>query len=157
MYSRISQIFGKIKGSPLQSKFERYQIKEFIEKARLAFDRITGDKRNWAYVAFSPGGYEGLIRTPKPSFFSDKLSSCYVSFPKGAIEKEAKMLSKDEKKKKAYNLYVKDKLSIRQIARCLGISKSTAHNWIGEMEKKKRQNENILDRLISQLGQIGKN
>jgi len=86
--------------SPLQSKFERYQIKEFIEKAHLAFDHIPGDKRNWAYVAFSPGGYEGLVRTPKPSFFSDKLSNCYASFVEKAIEKEPEVLSKNEKKEK---------------------------------------------------------
>jgi len=143
--------------SPLQGRFERCQIKEFIEKAHLAFDRTTGDKRNWAYVAFSPGGYEGLINTPQPSFFSDKLSNCYASFAQETIEKEARMLSKNEKKEKAYNLYVKDKLSIRQIARNLGVSKSTVHNWIKERREKKRQSEDILNRLISQLGQIGKN
>jgi DNA-binding transcriptional regulator YiaG len=143
--------------SPLQGKFERYQIKEFIDKARLAFDRITGDKRNWAYVAFSSGGYEGLIRTPKPTFFSDKLSSCYASFSRETIEKEAKILSKAEKKEKAYTLYVKDKLSVRQIARRLGVSKSTAHNWIKEMQRKKRQSKSTLSRLLSQLGQMGEN
>jgi len=62
-----------------------------------------------------------------------------------------------KRREKAYNLYVKDKLSIRQIAKHLGVSKSTAHNWIKEIEEKKKQSQNILDGLISQLGQIGKN
>ena len=62
-----------------------------------------------------------------------------------------------KRREKAYNLYVKDKLSIRQVARCLGVSKSTAHNWIKEIEEKKKQSQNILERSISQLEQIGKN
>jgi len=119
--------------APLQEKFERCEVKESINKARLAFGKITEDRRGWAYVAFSPGGYEGLIRTPKPSFFSDKLSNCYASFPQRAKEKEPKVLSKEEKKEKAYSLYIKDKLSVRQIAKHLGVSKSTVHNWIKEM------------------------
>jgi len=141
--------------SPLQEKFERYEMRGFINKARLAFDKITEDKRNWAYVAFSPSGYEGLVRTPKPSFFSDKLSNCYASFAGKAIEKEPKVLSKNEKKEKAYMLYTKEGLSIRQVAKHLGVSKSTAHNWIKEIEEKKKQSQNILDRIISQLEQIG--
>jgi len=73
-----------------------------------------------------------LIRTPKPSFFSDKLSNCYASFVEKAIEKEPKVLSKNEKKEKAYMLYTKEGLSIREVARYLGVSKSTVHNWIKE-------------------------
>jgi len=154
--SQISSLIIK-ELAPLQEKFERHNIKEYLNKAKHAFDKIIGDKRGWAYVAFSPGGYKGLVRTPKPSFFSDRLSSAYASFPQRAIEKEPKVLSKNEKKEKAYILYTKEGLSIRQVARHLGVSKSTAHNWIKEMEEKKSQNQNILDRLISQLGQIGKN
>jgi len=54
-------------------------------------------------------------------------------------------------------LYVKDKLSIRQIAKHLGVSKSISYNWIKEIEEKKKQSQNILERIISHLGQIGNN
>jgi predicted DNA-binding protein (UPF0251 family) len=126
--------------APLQSKFERHQIKEFIDKAKRAFDKIKGDKRRWAYIAFSPNGYEGLIEVSKPSFFTNKLSRCYACFNKDVEEKTPQVLSKEEKKEKAYMLYTKEALSIRQIAHYLGVSKSTIHNWIKERKEKDRAN-----------------
>ena len=57
------------------------------------------------------------------------------------------------KRKKKLTSFIQKKVYLREVARHLGVSKSTAHNWIKEIEEKKKQSQNILDRLISQLGQ----
>lgn len=143
--------------SPLQGKFERTNIRELIQKARKAFDQVAGDKRGWAYVAFSPTGYEGMLEVTKPSFFTDELSRCYSLFGQGIEEKKVNSLPKKEKKEKAYEWHTKDHLSIRQIARRLGVSKSTVHNWIKEITKREQKDEDTLEWLLSQCGQGERN
>ena len=140
--------------SPLQSRLERPEIREFIEKAQVAFNQVPGDKRDWAYLAFGTSGKHGMLRTPKPSFFCHELSNCYgLSYEKIA-EKKPSILSREDKKEKAYEMHTKEKLSIRKIAEQLGVGKSTVHNLI--KEKGKEMSE-AFDRLVSQFGQIGKN
>ena len=53
-------------------------------------------------------------------------------------EKEARSLSKDEKKRKVYEWHRKDYLSLREIAPRLGVSKSTVDNWVKEIERKEK-------------------
>lgn len=140
--------------SPLQSRLERPEIREFIEKAQLALNQLPGDKRDWAYLAFGTSGKHGMLRTPKPSFFCDELSNCYgLSYEKIA-EKKPSILCREDKKEKAYEMHTKEKLSIRKIAEQLGVGKSTVHNLI--KEKGKEMSE-AFDQLVSQFGQIGKN
>ena len=140
--------------SPLQSSLERPEIRKFVEKAEVAFNQISKDKRDWAYLAFSSSGKHGILKTPKPSFFSDKLSTCYGSSYEETAEKKPSMLSREERKERAYEMHSKEKLSLRKIAKQLGVSKSTVDNLIKEKKEKMSQ---AFNRLISQYGQIGKN
>jgi len=136
--------------SPLQVFLERGELKEFIRKAEEEFKKIDDDnKRNWAYIAFSPCGYKGMARGTKPDFFTDELSRCYAFPQQETQEKETKRLSKEEKKEKAYKWYTGDHLLVRQIARRLGISKSTVWNWVQEEKKRRRM---VIDRLLFKLG-----
>jgi len=123
--------------APLQSKLERTELKEFIKRARTGFDQIAGDRRNWAYIALSPNGYQGMLQTPKPTFFCNELSNCYVFPHQETQEKDASTLSKEEKKEKAYKWHTEEHFSLRQIASRLGVSKSTIDNYIKEEEKRK--------------------
>ena len=138
--------------APLQVPFERAELREFIQRAQEEFEKAEQDKRCWSYVAFSPCGYRGMVKTAKPDFFSDALSRCYAFPYQENSEKRAHTLSKEEKKKKAYEWCTKDRLSVREIAHRLGVSKSTVWNWIQEKKSKEGVDEYI-NRLLSELGQ----
>ncbi len=142
------------KPSPLQNRLERPEIREFIEKAELAFNQFPGDKRGWAYLAFIASGKHAMLRTPKPSFFSQGLSNCYGLSYEHVAEKKPSILSREDEKENAYKMHSKEKLSIRKIAEQLGVSKSTVHNLIKEKEKEMSE---AFDRLVSKFGRIGKN
>ena len=114
--------------APLQVLVDRPELKEFIQKAKGKFENVEEDKRTRAYIAFSPCGYEGMVVVEKPSFFTDELSKCYAISHQESEEKNAPVLSKEEKKQKAYQWHLGGDMSIRQIARRLGVSKSTAWN-----------------------------
>jgi len=83
--------------APLQAALERAELKEFIQKAQGKFEKIEGDRRGWAYVAFSPCAYQGMLQVRKPDFFSDALSKCYATSHEETKEKQAQALSKEER------------------------------------------------------------
>ena len=139
--------------APLQVVVERPELKRFIQRAQRKFQSTKDDKRRWAYIAFSPCGYAGMVHTAKPSFFSDALSRCYAQPHEETEEREAPTLSKEEKKTKAYDWHVKEHLSVREIARRLGVSKSTIWNWIQEEKNKRNQTAEFLDRILTMSGQ----
>jgi len=141
--------------APLQMLLERAELKQFIQRAKGEFERIEEDKRCWSYIAFSPGGYQGIVRVAKPDFFSDALSKCYALPDQETEDKGGHTLSKEEKKKKAYEWYTKEHLSVRKIAPRLGVSKSTVWNWIKEEEEKRKKMHEFMERLLSGLGQTG--
>ncbi|MCK4648501.1 hypothetical protein KAT51_03160 [bacterium] len=143
--------------APLQVLVDRPELKEFIQKAKGKFENVEEDKRTRAYIAFSPCGYEGMVVVEKPSFFTDELSRCYAISHQESEERKVPVLSKEEKKQKAYQWYLGGEMSIRQMARRLGVSKSTAWNWIREKEKEVRQANEIISQFLSEFGHIGEN
>jgi len=143
--------------APWQVIVDRPELKEFIQKAKGKFENVEEDRRNRAYIAFSPCGYEGMVVVEKPSFFTDELSRCYAISHQESEERKVPVLSKEEKKQKAYQWYLGRDMSIRQIARRLGVSKSTAWNWIKEKENEVRQANEIISQFLSEFGHIGEN
>lgn len=143
--------------APLQVLVDRPELKEFIQKAKGKFENVEEDRRTRAYIAFSPCGYEGMVVVRKPSFFTDELSRCYAISHQESEERKVPVLSKEEKKQKAYQWYLGGDMSIRQMARRLGVSKSTAWNWIREKEKEVRQANEIISQFLSEFGHIGEN
>ena len=140
--------------APLQVLVDRPELKEFIQKAKGKFENTEEDKRTRAYIAFSPCGYEGMVVVEKPSFFTDELSRCYAISHQESEERKVPVLSKEEKKQKAYQWYLGGDMPIRQMARRLGVSKSTAWNWIKEKEKEVRQANEIISQFLSEVGHI---
>ncbi len=138
--------------APLQMLLERVELKQFIQRAKGEFERIEEDKRCWAYIAFSPGGYQGIVRVAKPDFFSDALSKCYALPDQETEDKGGHTLSKEEKKKKAYEWYREDHLSVRKIAPRLGVSKSTVSNWIKEEKETRKRMHDFITRLRIRAG-----
>jgi len=136
---------------------DRPELKEFIQKAKGKFENVEEDRRTRAYIALSPCGYEGMVVVGKPPFFTDELSRCYAISHQESEERKVPVLSKEEKKQKAYQWYLGGDMSIRQIARRLGVSKSTAWNWIKEKEKEVRQANEIISQFLSEFGHIGEN
>lgn len=143
--------------APLQVLVDRPELKEFIQKAKGKFENTEEDRRTRAYIAFSPCGYEGMVVVEKPSFFTDELSRCYAISHQESEERKVPVLSKEEKKQKAYQWHLGGDMSIRQIARRLGVSKSTAWNWIKEVEKEIRQANEIISQFLSEVGHIEEN
>lgn len=140
--------------APLQVLVDRPELKEFIQRAQRKFETVDEDKRASAYIAFSPPGYEGMVKTAKPPFFSEDLSRCYACPHEETKEKEAQILSKGEKKKKTYQWHTEGHLSVRQIANRLGVSKSTVWNWIQEEKEKTERIDESIKTFLAQLGQI---
>jgi len=59
--------------SPLQTKYERGELKPMVMDAKKAFDGVVPELRtHYAYI-FSDA-YTGMIETPLPSFWSEELS-----------------------------------------------------------------------------------
>jgi len=143
--------------APLQVLVDRPELKEFIQKAKGKFENVEEDRRNRAYIALSPCGYEGMVVVEKPSFFTDELSRCYAISHQESEERKVPVLSKEEKKQKAYQWHLGGDMSIRQIARRLGVSKSTAWNWIKEKQNEVRQANEIISQFLSEVGHIGEN
>jgi len=143
--------------APLQVLVDRPELKEFIQKAKGKFENTEEDRRTRAYIAFSPCGYEGMVVVEKPSFFTDELSRCYAISHQESEERKVPVLSKEEKKQKAYQWYLGGDMSIRQMARRLGVSKSTAWNWIREKENEVRQANEIISQFLSEFGHTGEN
>ncbi|GAH13002.1 unnamed protein product, partial [marine sediment metagenome] len=81
-------------------------------------------------VGFSPSGFEGVLQNPKPSFWSEKLSHIFASGNLGNVEKPARELSKEEKKKRAKELQDDYGYSYGEIAKRLGIGKTTAYRYL---------------------------
>ncbi len=117
--------------APLQEKFDRPELASWIKEAQEAFAQREGDTRNTAYVAFSPNGYQGMLQTPTPPFWSEELSRAYAipSSEKGAKEEESP--TRSDLKKEVHRLYEQG-LSLRKVASIRGVSKSTVWNLLRE-------------------------
>lgn len=117
--------------APLQSEFDRREIREYLKKAEAGFSSLQGDKRSLAYVAFSKKGFTGWITTRKPSFWSENLSRAYAHASSFDLVRESRPLSDEEKVQRAWELQEKG-LSLRNIGKELNMSKS----WVFDALKR---------------------
>lgn len=122
------------KPAPLQIALDRSFLKPYLLKAQKAFEGKTEVTcKSLSYVCFSPSGFEGTLGNGKASFWTEELSHIFASGHQGRIEKPARELSKEEKKKKrAQKLHESYHHSYGEIAKELGIGKTTAYRWIKE-------------------------
>ena len=117
--------------APLQSEFDRREIREYLKKAEAGFSSLQGDKRSFAYVAFSKNGFTGWITTRKPSFWSEELSRAYAHPSSFDLIREPRPLSDEEKVQRAWELQNKG-LSLRNIGKEVNMSKS----WVFDALKR---------------------
>ena len=117
--------------APLQSEFDRRGIREYLKKAEAGFSSLQGDKRSFAYVAFSKKGFSGWITARKPSFWSEELSRAYAHPSSFDLIREPRPLSDEEKVQRAWELQEKG-LSLRNIGKEVNMSKS----WVFDALKR---------------------
>jgi len=108
-------------------------LKSYLLKAQSVFQgKSDSSSKSTSHVGFSPSGFEGVLQNPKPSFWSEKLSHIFASGNLGNVEKPARELTKDEKRKRARKLREKYGYSYGEIAKDLGMGKTTIYRWLNE-------------------------
>ena len=122
----------------LQSEFERPALRQIVSNAKLAFETISGDRKKWSYVYSPDAGFNSLVENILPTFWSQKLSRMYGqgTLNEKAAEKHPSKMTLEQKKQKARKLY-ESGWSLSQIAKYMGVSKSTVYNWIHDYPHKK--------------------
>jgi hypothetical protein len=115
----------------LQAEFERPALRRIVADAKLAFETKSGDRNRWSYVYSLDTGSSGLVENNLPTFWNPKMSSMYgqTYIDEKASEKHPYKMTLEQKKEIAKELYEKG-WSLYQIAKYLGVSKSTVFNWI---------------------------
>lgn len=68
--------------SLFQGGLDRPVIREIINKAKVAFGQVKGDKRRFGYVISDPAGFEGLMENETASFWNEQLSETFVEVEK---------------------------------------------------------------------------
>jgi len=121
------------KPAPLQVGLDRSFLRPYLLKAQRLFQgESDAFIKSSSYICFSPSGFEGVLGNPTPSFWSEKLSHVFASGHLGRQERPARELSKEEKKKRAKKLHDDYGYSYGEIAKQLGIGKTTAYRYLNE-------------------------
>lgn len=122
------------KPAPLQVELDRSFLRPYLLKAQSLFQGKTDvSAKIFSYVCFSPSGFQGMLENPKPSFWSEKLSHIFASGNLGKVEKPAQELTREEKKERARKLHDYHGYSYGEIAKQLGIGKTTVYRWLNDM------------------------
>ncbi len=123
----------------LQLEFERKELRRIAEKAGKMFAAINDrDKNKWAYVHAPRSNFIGMMENSIPSFWTPGLSKAYAdSTPVNEIGIPQKT-SWEEKMKQAKELR-RQGFSLGQIAKILGVSKSTIKNYIDNYPYRKKK------------------
>lgn len=120
----------------LQIKFDRKELNNIAEQAKLAFNDLSGDKRKWSYVYSEDTDFMGLVENSLPTFWSTELSHAFaISNPimDGRLPKNP---SKEEKIARAKELH-QNRFSYRDIGKMLGINEGTAYNYVNDYPYRK--------------------
>jgi hypothetical protein len=118
--------------------FERKETRRFADKARTEFLGVPGDKRKWVWLHYESQGFEGLIRNELPSFWRSSLSHAYadvadddMSIPSEKAVRYGTRVPRSELVRRAKAMRSAGR-SYGEIAKALGVSKSTAHAMVNE-------------------------
>ena len=114
---------------PLQFEFERPELRRIAQEARAGFESITKGRLGWSYVYSPDADFAGMIENELPSYWSNKLSHLYaLGQGTSALNHPVKMTLAN-RRERAQELRSAG-LSYAAIARELGVSKSTAINYV---------------------------
>ena len=117
--------------SDLSEGFERPQLRRLTDKARAAFRTLHGDRRKWTWVSSDAAEHDGLVQNELPSFWTPRLSRAFadgLSAPR-AGQRRGSRPSREKQRKEAQRMNEAG-LSCGQIAKNLGVSKTTAWRLI---------------------------
>ena len=113
----------------LQLEFDRPELSKIATQAKAALDTVKGDKRGWNYIYSPDADFMGLLENSLPSFWSNKLSHVFAAGGETPATKPPKKMTLQERIEKARELD-RSGLTLGRIAKILGVSKSTAYNYI---------------------------
>lgn len=113
----------------LQLKFDRPELNKLATEARQALGTVRGDKRRWSYVYSPDADFSGLLDSSLPTFWGNKLSHIFAAGGETSATRLPKRMSLQERVQKAKELS-ECGLSFRQIGKMLGVTKSTAYNYV---------------------------
>jgi len=121
------------KPAPLQVGLDRSFLRPYLLKAQRLFQgKSDAFVKSFSCICFSPSGFEGVLGNPTPSFWSEKLSHVFASGHLGRQERPARELSKEEKKERAKKLLDDYGYSYGEIAKQLGMAKTTVYRYLNE-------------------------
>ena len=113
----------------LQLEFDRPELKRVIALAKEALDRQPGDNRPWTYVYSPDADFKGLLTNPLPSFWKPGLSKFFAAGPVPGVSRAAAKVTPRAMAQLAMELRRRG-FSYSQIAKQLGVSKSTVSNYL---------------------------
>ena len=113
----------------LQPDFDRKELRKIAEDAQKAFSNKKGTKQRWSYVYSPDADYAGMVESKLPSFWKPSLSRLFALGQAPSSLRPARKLTPQVKTIKAKELRSKG-YSYSQIARELGVSKSTVVNYL---------------------------
>jgi predicted XRE-type DNA-binding protein len=113
----------------LQLQYDRPELNKLATQAKQAFEAVKGDERRWSYVYSPDADFQGLLENSLPSFWNSKLSHAFAVGGEGSETKLPRRMTLDERIQKAKELH-QGGLSYQQIASVLGVTKSSAYNYV---------------------------
>ena len=113
----------------LQAQFERPEFRHLAEQAKAQLSVVTGDVRRSAYVYSPDTDFLGLLENELPSFWKASLSKAFATGGPPARDRSAEKMTATTRTEAARQLRGQGR-SYNQIARELGVSKTTVINYL---------------------------
>jgi hypothetical protein len=113
----------------LQVQFDRPELRSVTAQARRALEAVDGDRRGWSYVYSPDAKFMGPLENSLPTFWSRGMSHAFASDGGASATRLPKRLTLDERIHKAKEL-CQNGLSMRQVARVMGVSHGTVFNYV---------------------------
>lgn len=113
----------------LQLEFERPELNKLAARATEAFATVQGDRREWSFVYAPDADFIGLQENGVPTFWTPGLSRVFATEAAPATLRAPARLTPKERAVRAQAMREQG-ASYKQIADALGVSRSTAVNYI---------------------------
>lgn len=122
---------------PLQFEFERPELRRIAHQARDGFETITEARAGWSYTHSPDSDFAGMIENELPSFWSAKVSHLFGAGQGHSLMDHPAETTVAERRQQAKDLRSAG-LSYAEIARELGVSKSTVTNYLKNYPYRKK-------------------